>query len=358
MSLVVTDPPDEADVPKLLATLEADLGFLFEDNRVPQLVQAKVAALGLTSSRLFARAADDLAGVRRFTAELGLDIAANVQNRVAGAALVNAWEASKIRLDKRLRDEAEVRATDLPKSLPKSQHLELIRAFTAKHKELEDRDLPANQMVDSLLEQVEEGEIVAEKLSSTLSKAQTSGEVWGSCKIQPDGTMKVAKGRQEGTMPTDSEDLRARYRLLARAWELVRMKVPHKPFLKDYSMKIFDDLVEWLLSSDVYRTEIKSPDGTFTYRPTWGTLLDFEYEVRRWVARKLNSNASLTLSATITQAMQDTALIQKHFTNKVNIGAGAAAAIAAAPERAADRSRTPANRPSNPEGGRGARSIP
>ena len=105
MAVVLTAPPSEDEVGDLVA--KADLARLFEESQVPKIAQAKVASLGMISTGLFARTADDLPGARAFIRDLGLDASAGVPNRVAAAAIVNAWEASKIRVEKRLKMEAE-----------------------------------------------------------------------------------------------------------------------------------------------------------------------------------------------------------------------------------------------------------
>ncbi|CAK0791829.1 unnamed protein product [Prorocentrum cordatum] len=285
MAVVLAAPPDEGEIDALVAKLEADLAHLLEDCQVPKIAQTKVAKVGMISTKLFARTAGDLPGARTFIAHLGLDASASIPNAEAAAAMVNAWEASKIR-----------------------------------HRELEERDIPATQMVDALLEQVEEGELVAEKLSAALSRAQTSGEVWDNLKFQPDGTLRVARGRAIGTMPTDSEDLRGKYQLIARAWELVLLKV-------------------------------KAPDNSFTYRPSRAILLEFEFQVRKWICSEVNAG-TCTLPQALRAAQKDEALLQKHFSDPVSVAAGAAAAVAAtaaaaaaaSAQRAADRSRSAAAR--------------
>ena len=37
-------------------------------------------------------------------------------------------------------------------------------------------------------------------------------------------------------MPAETEDLRARYRLLERAWEIARRKAPPRSSLQDYNL--------------------------------------------------------------------------------------------------------------------------
>ena len=53
-------------------------------------------------------------------------------------------------------------------------------------------------------------------------------------------------------------------------------------------MTEWDDLVDCLLSTDVFRAAVKAPDGSFTDRPSWSILLDFEYPVWKWICRKVN----------------------------------------------------------------------
>ena len=111
----------------------------------------------------------------------------------------------------------------------------------------------------------------------------------GSIQLQQDGSFRYRTTRVEAKLPNNTEELRHRYQIMARAWEYVRIRLPTKWFLVDYSMSAFDDLAEWLLGVGVFRREVRSPDKSFIYRPPWALMLDFEMAVRKKVAKSVNA---------------------------------------------------------------------
>ena len=328
---LMSTPPLEAVIPELITSLDSDLSYLLDDSGVPREVQAKLAEVGYKSCRIFARAAETAAELRQMVKDdMTLDPTADAKARVVTAALINVWEAARVRNDQRIKAQAEQKVHDVPVAISKGQHLELTRAFARAHsKELEDKECPAPGYVESLLEMVEAGELETEKLQSVVTKEQASGEPFGACRIQGDGTVKFTRKAAESAPPTSPEELRGKYKCMARAWELVRLKLPSKPFLSEFRMTSFDTMVDWLLSEDVYRTSVKA-EG-FTYRPSWATLLEFEFQLRRKVYKLINDGS--TFNDAVSTAISDHSLLQKHFLNPVSVSAGAAAAAGSSPRR-------------------------
>ena len=325
MAAVLLTAPVVGDaVGEAMRSLDPDLSYLFDDAGIPEEVQAKISSIGYKTVKMFGRIAESVAELKQaFKDDVTLDPTASTQHRVAMAGVVNCWESARLRTAQRIKQQAEQSVNDLPVQFSKGQHLEIVRAFERKHREIEETETPAPCYVEALLEQVEQGEMIAERLTAVVSKDVAGNEPYGP-KIHPDGTIKFSRGRVEILMPRDPEELRMRYKIMGRAWEFVKIKLPSKPFLRDYSMAAWDELAEWLLSVEVYRSEVKSPDESFTYRPSWATLLNFELQVRRKAAKLVNEGA--TMIAAITGAMKHQPTFQRHFLNPVSVGAGAAAA--------------------------------
>ena len=82
-----------------------------------------------------------------------------------------AWDACIKRGIKRRLEEAEQRVGDLPRRLPRKTHLELERAYAEAHSvELDDKETPADCSVETKLSQLEDGALVAERLSEAAAK--------------------------------------------------------------------------------------------------------------------------------------------------------------------------------------------
>ena len=269
-----------------------------------------------TDALVFAKMEDSAPAMRAsIKVDVGLDPAASPAARAMVARLVPAWEAAGTRAQRHRQEEAEQRVGDLPRTLPKGQHLDLARAFAKVHFEMGDRDRPAEAYVEWRLEQVEDGELPAET-RQVVSKAEAT-EALGGCKISPDGTTKLHKGRSEASLPASPE-----MRPMAHHWEMARFKFPAKEFFAGLTMDLWSQYVNWLLGEDVYDNVVRDTIGSIVYRPSWHILLEYELQVRKKALHQVNNTG-----VTITQALKDAMAHQptsiKYFTTPVSLAAGA-----------------------------------
>ena len=92
------------------------------------------------------------------------------------ARVVSAWRSASQRGQKRTAAEADQIAGDLPRTLPKKKHLELIRAHNKLHKELVEKDAPYGGCVKSKLEQLESDDFVPAHLTEVACRDEGSKE--------------------------------------------------------------------------------------------------------------------------------------------------------------------------------------
>ena len=60
---------------------------------------------------------------------------------------------------KRKEEKADQRVGDLPRKLPRSDHTELRKAFTTRHRELDDKLVPHPDYIEAKLRELEDGEL-------------------------------------------------------------------------------------------------------------------------------------------------------------------------------------------------------
>ena len=90
-----------------------------------------------------------------------------------------AWEAATARKDRRKQEDAEQVVGGLPKQMLRSKHVELAKAYAiATKKRREPDELPAPCYIEARLDQMEDGEPVAEPLHEVLSKAEAPKDSW------------------------------------------------------------------------------------------------------------------------------------------------------------------------------------
>ena len=334
MSLLAA-PLAAADAAEAIRKMGAELVFLLESAGIPQDIIAKFGDLGYSDVDTFANMEVDAKEVRKMLKDdVGLDPAGGPQHRSMTARLVSAWSSAGTRSAKLKEEEATQRAGDLPRHMTKAKHLELTRAYQAAHRELRDRERPAPAYLDWRLEQVEDGELKAESLAEVINKEEAQDDDWGGARVNPDGSIRLIKARSTGKSPDSPEGLREKIKLMGVAWEYVRLRYPARPYLANLGPQDWSDHLEWLLGEDVYQYVVRDASNTISYRPSWATIIELDYRVRK-LAYKLVNEGSATLKTALVTARSDTALFQRYFLSPVSLAAGAEAAKATSSKRPA-----------------------
>ena len=333
MSVTLASAVPENEVKDAISKLTPELGYLLENYGVPPALLAKLGKLGIDSMEVFAQIEPDVTAFRTFAVDdLGLDPKANIANKVALAKLVGAFEAANTRGKRRREEDAEQRVGDLPRKLPRTTHLDLRRSFVSRHRELRDEENPHQSYLESKLQEVEEGEMRAERLCDVLSLADDDGSSSTGFSLASDGTLKARKtSAVKGMAPANSEQLRLKLKVMAHTWEFVRLKVP-KDFLLDFDMHLFSDYADWLLGERVAGLSVASPGSGLSCKPSWALVLSFDFEFRKRVAAEANNKPGSFKSYFQAAYADETLYNMKLFVPlSLDAGASAARALASAP---------------------------
>ena len=62
-------------------------------------------------------------------------------------------------------------------------------------------------------------------------------------------------------MPKDSEELRARLKLIGTTFQFLKLKFPQKGVLSTCTKAVFDEHIDWLFGEEVWGFTTKGPDG-------------------------------------------------------------------------------------------------
>ena len=131
---MLTQAMDAGLIPDLLKRLSADLKFIFQEANIPKDVQAKIASLGYTTREVFSKVEDSQAELRNFIkSDIGIDPKASPDHRNLVSKILVAWESASKRVDKLQTEEAEQRAADVPRTIPKQSHLFVKQNFEEMH---------------------------------------------------------------------------------------------------------------------------------------------------------------------------------------------------------------------------------
>ena len=145
-----------------------------------------------------------------------------------------------------------------------------------------------------------------EKLCDVTSREEGEEEAL-TTEVGKDGRLSIRKGaKKEVKPPTDAEELRTRYRVLANAWLFASSRHPNRVWLADFAEATYTKLADYLLGPKVFQLRAtlnpNSPDTGPT--ASWDTVLRYEFEIRR-AAYELVRADGFTLDAALTAAAKD-----------------------------------------------------
>ena len=177
--------------------------------------------------------------------------------------------------------------------------------------------------MEGLIKQVDGGLLLAERLSDILSKKDEDREwaihgVESALSLRPDLTIQRKTVKLTGTMPTCREELRERYALMGSAWEMIRLRSPSRPLLRDYSPAIFNEtLLNFLFGDKVYKYTVNLGVSS-TAPPTWPFFLHFEYSLREKVFKNVREH-HLSLTQAIWATITDQVFYQRDFLQPMSV---------------------------------------
>ena len=197
--------------------LAPDLHYLLEDKGVDDELMEIMKKAGITTIARLSLLEDTRAGVRKALEGEPFNLDPKVGlNRIRQVCFLDAWETASTTTAEDRRQQAEAKATRLPRVLPRANHVALRRAAEAIYGELHDRIAPGAPYIESLLEQVEEGTLEAFPLSQVLC-VEDGEESKTNAVIDASGVVRIKKGKLDVPLPTDTEGLRKRLRTWAWA---------------------------------------------------------------------------------------------------------------------------------------------
>lgn len=329
MAVVLTNAIEEPTVAQLLSGVKPDLRYLWVQSGIHIQIQARLAQLGYTAMEIFAGVDDTAPAVRAFVqTEVGLKQEGNPLFRAQVAAVLAAWQAAETRGRKRRAEDAEQRVGDLPRKMPKKIYNQLLQSYNDSHpqEKLLDTNTPASCYLEDKLEQLEEGQLEAEKLTEVGTRTEMKKDDFGDAKITSDGSFKIKRATSVSVpLPKNSEELRFRIKVMATNWELIMLNLPNHPDLQDMGPQVWQSHVEYVLGKKVYQAEIKARDRSQTYTPSWLTVLEYEYQIRVRAAELVNASGR-TLAAAMKEAREDQEVFRDHFITPVSFSAGIEAA--------------------------------
>ena len=313
-----------------IAELSEELAALLDDRDVPTWLQARIAFAGCKKLGTFGRIDSTDTAVREWIIDtLEVDPKADPLNRSAIATVIDAWQASKKRLDRRDDVEAEERATKVQKTIPKKDYVRMKMAYAKAHnsnKSLQDYETPFHEGFETTCEQLEDSEILAEDLREVASEKEIQKDPDDAMTpvYQRDGTTKWKIKKNQVPPPKDAEAFRYRMRLLSVKWVMLKDKYPNNALLQTITTSTFNAFADFILGPEIVGLDAKDASGASIVKPAWQIILSYELEVRRKAFRAFNEERT-PLAQALTDAMKDSWLKQRFLQIPIFISAAAVA---------------------------------
>ena len=265
--------------------LEPDFHGLLQRKEVSALVQARLAHANCKSLSRFSSVADTRTQLRDF-ARVTLQIDPAV-DAMEVAALVDSWEAAKVRMEVRHRSEAEASSSQLPLALPKVEAQDIRKKFETAFYRLEDKVAPAVGTLELVFDQIENGQFKTLHLVQFLSQEDAEVEPIGAT-VDRSGAIKLKRGYGETKEPTTPEELRARLKVVAHTYLMCGLKYPQRAVFTDLEPQDFQVYADYLLGDQVMGLKSEDEDGKKISSPTIKLVLSYEHQIRKEVVKKMN----------------------------------------------------------------------
>ena len=314
--------------------LEPDFRFLLADEEgVPLACLAQLYDLGYTSIKLFAKFDSDEAAVKAgIDTDMGLKASDGPVQRATVAKLLSAWETCRQRVVTKQKIDADAAVNATAKVWARPEHITLLNTFHSQEGyELKDHLAPAPAYLEKRADEFEQGELVTETLAQVISKDVVEDESMNAIVVK-DGSIKFKKGGQEVPMPSKPEELRQRLKVWGHHWILLKYKFPQQHRLASATGHLFNTYIDYLLGDEVYELVAKDSAGKTVSKPSFPTLLGYEFRVRKKMTEHMNKGDDIKTA--LVKAMHDSVVKERFYTTPI--------AMSAVTSGNRDRSRSPA----------------
>ena len=318
-----------------------DLHYLLEDKGVDEELTEIMKQAGITTVARLSLLEDTRAGVRKALegAPFNLDLTQGL-NRIRQVCFLDAWETASTTTAEDRRQQAEAKATRLPRILPRANHVALRRAAEAIYGELNDKVAPGAPFIEALLEEVEEGTLEAFPLSQVVC-VEDGEETRTNAVIDSSGIVRIKKGKLDVPIPTDTEGLHRRLRTWGMGFTFAKLKHPTRAWLKDAVPETIAEYADYLLGDTVRGLVARNDRGEAVATPSFSQILHYDYQVRKEQAKLIGKGMSF--KDALDSATKDHSIRECHFVTPMAVSAMASGSGGGS-HRGRDGSRSAPNR--------------
>ena len=301
--------------------MSSDLRFMLSESDVHDRVLIHLVQCGYKTIPTFGVMADDRPGMRAAIAANvldpntgGLTPAQAFQANLQVNLLLAAWIVANQRMTDEVKASAECKALRLPNMVSRSALIALRVRYENEHGRITDSVFPCAAMIESMLEELEEGSYTARALSEVISVEMAGDE---SVTITEVGVnVKVRKTPKAIALPCTTEELRTRFKTLSIAYTLASYRHSSRLWLRTATAACFLTYVEYLLSDQVSQFHLDQ-EG-LSVKASWVTVLNYDLAMRKAVCRAILYDGK-DFATAINEVVKDINVKERYFTTPTAI---------------------------------------
>jgi hypothetical protein len=183
--------------------------------------------------------------------------------------------------------------------------------------------VPSKSYLGLKQEEIDENEPRAETLKNVTSR-EDQESTYLTADVSPEGLVKIKKGIRDGKLPTNSEELRAKHKLVGHCWLFLKLKHTNRVWLSDLDERSFVHLSDYLLGKHVNGVSIACTSGK-THHPPWSLILTYELEIRRKAYELVTEGVNM--GAALKTVMDDAGHRERYFLAPFTLGASSLPAV-------------------------------
>ena len=274
---------------EVLPTLEPSFEHLLHDAKVDPATILALRHCQITDRQTFAALDDTVDGLKTVALDMGIDISGGgMPHKREFARITTAWKKARAEADIKVTTEALQRQHGEPIAMLPEDWTSVVVQFKKKYgTDLPDEELPAQAYYEDFQERLSAGMLRAESSDQVISMAEAEEQE----RQKPDPPKQFGihldskltlqtRRRYTGTAPKNTEELRAKYKVMSNMWLLAQLRQPGRSLLSDLQRTTFSRILKQLLGKEDFGLK-KELQGKFLAAPCWELCMSYEFELRR-----------------------------------------------------------------------------
>ena len=302
------------DIKKIESPLHAKLNAA----GVSDVTMAHLGKVGVTSIAMLTAVADDRKDLRKFLLEsCAMDPSSGTNMVVEIGRIVVVYDQCNTKVAVEAKVEAERSAAQLPPQVHMDEYHAAVKLFKDTHFKATEAQIPSKAYFEAKFGQLT-GQFEPERLTEITSRAQADHNSKQAGK--KDRLFEVDEancGFRLSTkafivaMPSDSEVLRARIRLMGICYSMLLLKSPSYVVLQTQTSQLWSDYTDFLFGDDVWGFVAEDELGNPIAGPHIGHVIGYDFKIRKEVADHMNEG--IDIKTAFGKAMNCPALRLKSF---------------------------------------------